>query len=91
MLRLTLLLLLVALVGRAFWKLMDGVLEALRGDPMTSPRASPRAPQRGVPMARDPVCGTFVVPERAIPLTTGGQQLFFCSVKCRDAFQTRTA
>ena len=39
-------------------------------------------------MARDPVCGTFVVPERAVAMTVAGQQVFFCSDACRDRYRT---
>jgi len=42
-------------------------------------------------MVRDPVCGTFVLPERAISVTVGRQQVFFCSLACRDAYRARTA
>jgi len=35
---------------------------------------------------RDPVCGTFVVPDRALMLSVGRQQLYFCSPACRDAY-----
>jgi YHS domain-containing protein len=42
-------------------------------------------------MVRDPVCGTFVVPERAVSLTVGRELLHFCSVACRDAYRTRPA
>jgi hypothetical protein len=42
-------------------------------------------------MERDPVCGTFVVPERAVKLTTGREDRFFCSVACRDAYRARGA
>jgi len=41
-------------------------------------------PQQGVPMVRDPVCGTFVLPERAVSLTDGRTACSFCSNTCRD-------
>ena len=90
MLRLALLLILVAFLARAFWKVMDGVLEGVRGTEASPPKRT-GAPARGVQMARDPICGTYVVPERAIPLTVGEEQHFFCSAKCRDAFRAQTA
>ena len=31
-----------------------------------TPQPRPRSPQRGVQMVRDPVCGTFVLPDRAL-------------------------
>ncbi len=88
MLRFALLAVLIVLVGRAFWRVVDGVLEGFRGQ--GTPRVPSGTHTRGVAMARDPICGTYVVPERAVSLTDGGQQLFFCSTTCRDAFRTRT-
>jgi YHS domain-containing protein len=38
-------------------------------------------------MARDPVCGTFVVRERALWLGDGKARVFFCSDACRDAYR----
>jgi YHS domain-containing protein len=41
-------------------------------------------------MVRDPICGTFVVPERAVALSAGGgQRLYFCSTECRDKYRSR--
>jgi YHS domain-containing protein len=47
----------------------------------------PRQPQQGVQMARDPVCGTFVLPERALTLGDGRTRVFFCSDVCRDKYR----
>ena len=75
MLRVVLLALLIVLLARAFWRLVDGVIEGSSGPPRPVGAA-----QRGVPMARDPVCGTFVVPERAVTLADGPRQTaYFCS------------
>jgi hypothetical protein len=83
MLRLALLLVLFAVIAHAFWRLVDGIVEGLGGAPGT--------PQRPVAMARDPVCGTFVVPEHAVTLVDGSRVLHFCSPRCRDAYRARTA
>jgi YHS domain-containing protein len=40
-------------------------------------------------MVRDPVCGTFVVPDRAIALMVGRENLYFCSTACRDTYRAR--
>ena len=89
MVRVLLFVLLALVVLRAVWRLLDGVLEGFAG--RTSGSGS-RVPQRGVQMVRDPVCGTFVVPERAIALTDRGSQVFFCSPTCRDKYRSqRTA
>jgi YHS domain-containing protein len=47
-------------------------------------------PQSGVQMVRDPVCGTFLLPDRALTLGDGRTQVFFCSDACRDKYR-RTA
>jgi YHS domain-containing protein len=41
-------------------------------------------------MVRDPVCGTFVLPERAVTVADGSTRVFFCSTACRDKY-TATA
>jgi len=42
-------------------------------------------------MVRDPVCGTYVIPDRAVALSDGSGQVFFCSTNCRDKYRARTA
>lgn len=53
-----------------------------------------RRPQGGgaaaVKMAKDPVCGTFVVPGKALSTTAGGETLWFCSEHCRSEFSRRS-
>jgi YHS domain-containing protein len=74
------------LLARALARFWRGVLEGISGQPQARGGAS--VPQRGVQMVRDPVCGTFVVPERAITLTAGRQILHFCSAACRDRYRS---
>jgi YHS domain-containing protein len=82
LLRLALFILLAFFVARAFWRLLDGIVEgASRGS-----RGS-KVPQRGVQMVRDPVCGTFVVADRALTLTDGRDTVYFCSDGCRDKYK----
>jgi YHS domain-containing protein len=38
-------------------------------------------------MERDPVCGTFVVPERAVSLAEASGRMYFCSAACRDRYR----
>jgi uncharacterized protein len=78
---------LLILFARALARLWSGIMEGLTGG-QTS-RTS--VPQQGVQMVRDPVCGTFVVPDRALTLSVGRQQLYFCSTDCRDKYRARTA
>jgi len=53
------------------------------------PQAPP--PSESVHMERDPVCGTYVVAERAIRLSDGARDVYFCSAACRDKYHARTA
>jgi YHS domain-containing protein len=86
MLRFILLSLLLTLLLRAVLRLWAGVMEGVRG-PSAGSRSRP--PQRGVQMVRDPICGTFVVPDRAVPLLLGSERLYFCSAACRDRYRAQ--
>ena len=78
-----LVLILIVCIARAFWRVVDGVLAGLSGD-----GGGTRAPGGGsVQMVRDPVCGTFLVPDKAVILADRSQRLFFCSTRCRDAYR----
>lgn len=77
---------LAAFLVRAFLQLWHGLMQGMQG-----PRARATKADRGIQMARDPVCGTFVVPERAVTLSVGRDQVYFCSPTCRDAYRARTA
>jgi YHS domain-containing protein len=84
--RFALFLLLAIFVARAFWRLVDGIVEGARGRVRGT-----SAPQRGVSMVRDPVCGTFIVPGRAVTIVDGRTTVSFCSETCRDKYRARTA
>jgi YHS domain-containing protein len=79
-------LIVVLVLSRVFWKLVGRAIVA-----MSRKARSTDAPAQGIHMVRDPVCGTFVVPDRAVTLVEGGQRLFFCSTACRDRYHARTA
>ena len=81
MLRLLLIAILLMLVARAFWRVVDGIMEAAGG---VERRQRVRPP--GVKLVRDPVCGTFVTPGASLSLTAGGSTHYFCSEKCRAEF-----
>jgi YHS domain-containing protein len=84
LLRFLLLILLGALVLRAAWRFVAGMIDGVSGG-----RKGSGPPERGVRMVRDPVCGTFLPPEHALTLTDRGAVRYFCSEKCRDAYRTR--
>ena len=73
---------LIWLVIRTILRLAQGIVAGLR---------EAASPPPAVPLVRDPVCGTFVVPDRALSLAVGREQHFFCSARCRDAYRARTA
>ena len=82
--RLILFVILGIFVARAFWRLVDGIRDGARGN------GRGPVPSRGVAMVRDPVCGTFVLPDNARMITDGRERVFFCSDACRDKYQART-
>src|SRR4051812_28779770 len=86
--RLVLFIILGIFVARAFWRLMDGIAEGIRGG---APRGSGRVAARGGQMVRDPVCGTFVLPDRARSIGDGNTRVFFCSDACRDTYRRSAA
>ena len=87
LLRLVLFVVFAVIVARAFWRLVDGIVEGISGRPR---RGGGHVPARGVQMVRDPVCGTFVVPSNALSLADGRLSVYFCSPACRDKYR-RTA
>jgi YHS domain-containing protein len=74
----------ILLVARAFWRLIDGILEAAGGTTRTKAR------NPAVKLVRDPVCGTFVAPGNALTVDTGAGTHYFCSEQCRSTFRSRS-
>lgn len=82
MIRILLIGVLLLLIARAFWRLIDGIIEAAGGAPKG--RVKPPA----LKLVRDPVCGTHLPPANAVTLSTAnGVQHYFCSEACRDRFR----
>ncbi len=76
-------LLLFFIVARLVWRFLAGLIDGLTPE-------GPRAPDaKSATLVRDPVCGTFVVPGRALTIGDGPQKLYFCSEKCRNEFRSR--
>ena len=84
LIRFILYVLMVLVLARALRQLFAGVSQGLSGRPPQSPRMD-----QGVRMARDPVCGTFVIPANALAVRDGQGVHHFCSARCRDAFVAR--
>jgi YHS domain-containing protein len=89
MVRLVLLILLFVFLARAFWRVVDSIIEAASGQPPRGSGSARNAP--AAKMMRDPVCGTFVLPERSISLPDGRGRVYFCSEACRDTYRAKSA
>ena len=88
MVRALLLFLFFLFVARAFWRLVEGVARGAMGEgaaPPQSRRRGPAAPA-AVKMTQCPVCGTYVVPEKAVTGVSKGKVVHFCSDACRATF-----
>lgn len=77
-LRTFLLIVLLFFVARAIVRLLHGVKEGVRAGGPSRQTPTP------VKMVPDPICGTFVVPGKALALARGRETHYFCSEKCRD-------
>lgn len=86
LLRVVLLGILFWIIARTFWRMMDGVVEGVTGRRRGGRRSQGSKPTR---LVRDPVCGTFVVPDAALALTRGDTVYHFCSADCRAKFTGR--
>lgn len=85
-LRLFLFALMILFALRAAARFMSGLTQGVGEAARRGPRSSAAVP---VKMAKDPVCGTFVVPGKALSTTAGGATLWFCSEHCRTEFARR--
>ena len=86
MTRLVLLAVLLLVLSWAFWRLVDGVIEAFGGNTRTQRK---RRGAAAVKLVRDPVCGTWVSPSNARFVQAGSATHYFCSDECRQKFQGR--
>ena len=77
-------LLLAVLLLRAVWSFFAGLVAGSRAP--TRPATSNGA-RSAVSLVRDPVCGTFVEPRRAISEKAGAEVHYFCSESCRRTFR----
>jgi hypothetical protein len=85
--RFILLLVLFLVIARTFWRFIDAIM---RGARSTGPQGT--AAGRGgaaVKMSQCPVCGTYVVPGKAISAVSGGTTVYFDTEKCRAEYQSR--
>ncbi len=74
-------LILLYIILRAVWRLVRGIAQGM-SEPIEKRPTS-------VGLVRDPVCGTYVVPSRALTAGSGADIRFFCSERCRQAWGRR--
>lgn len=89
MVRVALFIILFIFIARAFWRIVDNVIAAASGQPPGAP--SRQTPLQGAKMVRDPVCGTFVLPDRAVTSIDARGRVYFCSEACRDRYRAGAA
>jgi hypothetical protein len=85
--RFLLLFVLFLVIARTFWRFFDAVVRGATG-------AAPQGGRRpgtpaAVKMSQCPVCGTYVVPGKAISVVSGGSPVYFDSETCRAQYQSR--
>lgn len=85
MIRFILLALLLLLIARAFWKVVDSVMEGAGA----TRRGGGRRTAPAVRLVRDPVCGTHVPSGSSLSLSAGGTTHYFCSEECRSEYRKR--
>ena len=73
---------LIVVLVRAASRLLGGILEG------AGYRREIGASQ-GVGLVRDPICGVYVVPGKALTAGSGQATRYFCSEKCRAEFLRR--
>ena len=88
MARFLLLLVLFMVIARTFWRFVDAVVRGAVG-PAAQGGQRRGGPPVAVKMQQCPVCGTYVVPGKAISVVSGGQPVYFDSEKCRAEYQSR--
>jgi YHS domain-containing protein len=75
------------IVLRLVFRFIASVMEGM--SPASSQQKAGK--KKSVPLVKDPVCGTYVVRERALTLDAGKQTQYFCSERCRDQYVQRAA
>jgi YHS domain-containing protein len=83
MTRLILFAILALVVARLAWRLLTGIFVGMGYQPPTT------SGRNSVGLVRDPVCGTFVLPSKALTSGSGADMRFFCSEKCRRDYAAR--
>ena len=88
MARFILLFILILVAARFFWRLVETVVRSATGTTTPGARRGGNAPV-AVKMQPCPVCGTYVVPGKAITAVSNNAPVYFCSEQCRASYQSR--
>jgi hypothetical protein len=72
------------LIWRGLSRFLGGVQRGLQPGPRDNRQRGGQTPP--VALARDPICGTYVVPSPALTTGSGSDARFFCSENCRRAY-----
>lgn len=83
-LRTLLIALLIFFLLRFVMRLVRGVVEGMSAEGAAPRHKSARTP---VKMVADPVCGTYVIPGKALQATRGRDTQYFCSDACRAKWE----
>ena len=75
-------------IARAVWRLLQGIIQGASSSSSTARAASGQraAAPPIMKLTRDPMCGTFVLPGKAVEFVRGRETLYFCSDTCRRRY-----
>lgn len=85
LLRSFLLFLLFVFLARAVLRFLGGVVQGASTSGGAASGHRPASPP-AMKMVRDPICGTYVVPGKALELARGRDTIYFCSEACRNRY-----
>jgi len=80
---------LFVVIARTLWRFVDAIVRGASGSGSASQAGRRSGPPASVKMSQCPVCGTYVVPGKAISLVSGGSPIYFDSEKCRAEYESR--
>jgi YHS domain-containing protein len=83
LLRLALSAILFYVLWRVAWSVLKGVFLGMGYQPPGKSGA------QSVGLVRDPICGTFIMPSKALTSGSGSSTRYFCSEKCRTDYAGR--
>jgi hypothetical protein len=87
--RFLLLMVLFVVIARNFWRFFDAVVRGASGTGTAQGKQRRSQTPASVKMQQCPVCGTYVVPGKAISAVSGGTAVYFDTEKCRAEYQSR--